>query len=65
MRFKLRVTVRIRTIGSGQDKPFGASLVCLAGFCVNRKEVFILLLRHLGRAGIGVNSSSTSSARAV
>ena len=42
MRFKLRVTVRIRTIGSGQDKPFGASLVCLAGFCVNRKEVFIL-----------------------
>ena len=28
--------------------------VCLAGFCVECKEVFILLLTHLGRARIGI-----------
>ena len=33
--------------------------VCVDGFSFDRKEVFILLLRHLGRAGVGVNLKAT------
>ena len=36
----------------------------LAGFFFDRKEVFIILRRHLGSAGIGVNLKTTCQERA-
>ena len=34
-------------------------LICIDGFSFDSKEVFILLLRHVGRARIGVNLKAT------
>ena len=48
---------------NSKDKQIWCVKFCLAGFHVDRKEVFILLLRH--RAGIGVNSKSTCQAGAT
>ena len=44
--------------GAHQDKPQMKTLH-VDGFSFDRKEVFILLLRHLGRAGVGVNLKAT------
>ena len=45
--------------GAYQGKP--CVKFCVDGFSIDRKEVFILLLRHLGRAGVGVNLKATCS----
>ena len=41
----------------------GASTFGLDGFSFDCKEVFILLLGHLGSAGVGVNSKATCQER--